>query len=83
MSTGNAELGFVALSQVLAPGTGAGNLKTGSGWLVPQHWHEPIVQDATLLLPGKDNAAAMAFLRFITTPRAQALIRSYGYEAAP
>jgi ABC-type molybdate transport system substrate-binding protein len=36
-----------------------------------------------LLMPGRDNAAAMAFLNFITTPGARALIRSYGYEAAP
>lgn len=71
-ASGNAELGFVALSQVIKS-------KTGSEWLVPQTLYKPIVQDAVLLKPGADDPAAKAFLAYLKTPAALAIIRSYGY----
>ena len=75
VASGAAELGFVALSQVIdAPG--------GSRWIVPAALHAPIEQGAVLLKPGSDAPAAKAFLAFLKGPRARAIIRRYGYEVA-
>ena len=72
-ATGAAELGFVALSQVIdVPG--------GSRWLVPTTLHAPIDQGAILLFTGDKNPAARAFLSFLKGPQAKAIIRRYGYE---
>lgn len=79
VSTGNAPLGFVALSQVYE----AGRIKTGSGWVVPSSLHRPLRQDAVILARGKDNKAAADFMRFLKTEKAVAVMRSYGYESAP
>ncbi|HEY8003535.1 MAG TPA: molybdate ABC transporter substrate-binding protein [Phenylobacterium sp.] len=73
VETGAAELGFVALSQVI--GTSG-----GSRWLVPAADHAPIDQQAILLYPGQNSAAAKAFLAFLRSPTAVAIIRKYGYE---
>ncbi len=73
--TGNAELGFVALSQVYANG----KLTGGSAWVVPADLHKPIRQDAVILTKGKDNPAASALLKFLKTRQAQDVIKSYGY----
>jgi molybdate transport system substrate-binding protein len=72
VNTGNAELGFVALSQV------AGKAE-GSRWLVPQTLYTPIRQDAVLLKKGAGNAAAKAFLEFLKGPEARKVIEKYGY----
>jgi molybdate transport system substrate-binding protein len=72
VDTKNAELGFVALSQVV-------NRKDGSRWLVPQEDYEPITQDAVLLTPGKDSKGAKAFLDFLRSPEAVKIIESFGY----
>jgi molybdate transport system substrate-binding protein len=76
VSTGNAELGFVALSQVYADG----KLKSGSAWVVPAGLHNPIRQDAVVLARGKDNPAALALMNYLKTKKAQAIIRAYGYN---
>ena len=73
VESGAAELGFVALSQVI-------NVQGGSRWPVPASDHEPIVQQAVLLQPGRTNAAAKAFLAFLRSPAAVAIVRAYGYE---
>jgi len=73
VSTGAAELGFVALSQVA-------DEKGGSRWLVPSSDHTPIDQQAILLKTGQDNVAAKAFLAFLKGPKARAIIKRYGYE---
>ena len=73
--TGNAELGFVALSQVSVPGKPV----IGSRWLVPSSLHQPILQDAVLLLPGAANPAARALLEYLKSAPVRQLIRSYGY----
>lgn len=75
-ATGNAQLGFVALSQVQA----GGRLKEGSAWIVPASLHAPIRQDAILLGKGKDKAAAAALMRYLHGDKARAVIRSYGYD---
>jgi molybdate transport system substrate-binding protein len=73
--TGNAELGFVALSQVLE----GGRLKSGSMWEIPQTLYQPIAQDAVLLKRGASNFAAQAFMSLLQTQASKDLIRSYGY----
>ncbi len=73
VDTGAAELGFVALSQVI-------NVTGGSRWIVPAADHSPINQQAILLYPGQTNPAARAFIDFLKTPAAVAIIRRYGYE---
>jgi molybdate transport system substrate-binding protein len=72
VDSGNAELGFVALSQL------AGKTD-GSRWLVSQNLYTPIRQDAVLLKKGESNEAAKAFLAFLKGPEARAVIEKYGY----
>ncbi len=76
VNTENAQLGFVALSQVYADG----KLTSGSAWMVPSHFHKPIQQDAVLLVAGKNNIAATALLAYLRTDKAKAIIRSHGYD---
>jgi len=76
VSTGNAELGFVALSQIYKDG----KVESGSAWIVPANLHEPILQDAVILNKGKDNPAAKALVDYLKGPKAAAVIKSYGYE---
>lgn len=79
VSSENAQLGFIALSQVFENG----KLKQGSAWLVPSAMHAPLQQDAVLLNPGKDNAAAVALLKYLQGDQAKAVIRAFGYELQP
>jgi molybdate transport system substrate-binding protein len=76
VSTGNAELGFVALSQVMKNG----KIASGSAWIVPDKLHAPIRQDALTLATGKDNAAAVALTKYLKGDKARAIIRSHGYD---
>lgn len=73
IATGAAELGFVALSQVIdVPG--------GSRWMAPESLHKPIDQAAILLFTGDRKPAARAFLAFLKGPEARAIILRYGYR---
>jgi molybdate transport system substrate-binding protein len=74
--TGNAELGFVAMSQVLEGGT----LKSGSMWVIPQDLYSPIQQDAVLLQRGAHKPAALALVKLLQSPKIKDLIRSFGYD---
>ena len=76
VASGNAELGFVALSQVYKDG----KIGQGSAWLVPAELYEPIRQDALLLAKGKDNPAAQALLDYLRSEPAAAIIRAHGYR---
>lgn len=75
-ATGNAELGFVALSQIYRDGQFA----PGSHWLVPPDLYPEIRQDAVLLTRGKGNAAAEAWLAYLKSDAARKVIRAHGYE---
>ena len=75
ISTENAQLGFVALSQISLDG----RITQGSAWVVPQSMHTPLKQDAVLLNSGKDNAAAHALLKYLQGDTAKAIITRYGY----
>jgi molybdate transport system substrate-binding protein len=76
IASGSVPLGFVALAQVYA----LPEDKRGSFWIVPEKLHEPIDQEAVLLKSAQDNAAARAFLVYLKSPEATAIIRKYGYE---
>ncbi len=76
ISTGNAELGFVALSQV----SEHGKITSGSGWIVPHTLYAPIKQDAVLLTLGAKNPAATALLHYLKSAPALAIIHKYGYD---
>ena len=75
VSTENAQLGFVALSQISIDS----RITQGSAWVVPQSLHTPLKQDAVLLKAGKDNAAALALLKYLQSDAAKTIIRGYGY----
>jgi molybdate transport system substrate-binding protein len=75
-STGNADVGFVAMSQVLE----GGRLKSGSMWVVPQELYSPIRQDAVVMQKSASNEAAQALMKLLKSPNIKDLIRSYGYE---
>ena len=76
VSSGNAQLGFVALSQVWD----SGRLRSGSGWVVPEAMHEPLRQDAVLLNPGRDSAAARSLLAYLNSDKARKISERYGYR---
>jgi molybdate transport system substrate-binding protein len=76
VATGNAELGFVALSQVFKDG----QLSSGSAWRVPAELHTPIRQDALVLKKGEHNPAAAALILYLKGSKAAAIIQSYGYQ---
>ena len=77
VSTGNAELGFVALSQVYE----GGKIKSGSAWIVPANLYSPIRQDAVLLTRAKYSKASAMLIAFLKSEKARAVIRSFGYES--
>jgi molybdate transport system substrate-binding protein len=75
VKTGNAALGFVALSQVMVDG----KIASGSAWVVPAALHDPIRQDAVLLKASENNPAAKALLQYLRSDTARAVMRGYGY----
>ncbi len=76
VATSNAELGFVAWSQLAAPG----QPQVGSYWLVPASLYSPIQQVAVLLEHGASNPAARALCDYLKSAKGRQVIRSYGYE---
>jgi molybdate transport system substrate-binding protein len=75
VTTQNAQIGFVAISQVFADG----KITSGSAWTVPANLYKPIRQDAILLLTGKNNSAAKALMIYLKSEKAKAVMKSYGY----
>lgn len=76
VSTANAELGFVALSQVIENG----KIAKGSGWIIPGNYYAPIRQNAVLMKKGAENPAAPALLNYLKSAPALAIIEKYGYD---
>lgn len=74
-ATGNAELAFIALSQI----TRDGKVTEGSRWVVPADMYSPIRQAAVQLTAAKDKAASEAFLKYLKSEKAAAIIRNFGY----
>jgi molybdate transport system substrate-binding protein len=75
VASGNARIGFVALSQVVEQG----RVTRGSGWIVPEQDHAPIRQDAALLARGANKPAAAAFLAYLRGDAARSILRDAGY----
>lgn len=82
VSSGNADLGFIAFSQLLGKKLGENKVKQGSYWLVPDSMHHPIKQDVVLLRAAEKSQGAKAFLDFMHTDKALAIIAEYGYLAS-
>jgi molybdate transport system substrate-binding protein len=76
VSSGNAQLGFVASSQVIADG----QIRGGSGWIVPDDYYLPIKQDAVFLTAGQHKAGARALFEYLKSDQARAIISSFGYR---
>jgi len=76
VATRNAELGFIALSQIMKDG----QLLSGSVWIVPQKLYAPIRQDAVILTIGKNNPAAGILMRYLKTHKARGIMKSFGYR---
>jgi molybdate transport system substrate-binding protein len=77
IASGNATLGFVALSQVIGPQQAI----TGSYWLVPQQLYTPITQDALILKRTAELAAAQSFVQWLrSSPDAAQILRAAGYR---
>lgn len=76
IASGNAKLGFIALSQVLTDG----QIRQGSYWIVPTTLHQPIRQDAVALATGKENPAVNALMNYLRSDQAGAIIKAFGYQ---
>jgi molybdate transport system substrate-binding protein len=76
VASGNAQLGFVALSQVSRDG----RIASGSAWIVPDSLHAPIRQDAVMLAAGRGNAAAEALMKYLKTDAVRGILGSFGYR---
>lgn len=76
VSTANAELGFVALSQVIENG----KIAQGSGWIIPANYYTPIRQSVVLMKMGAENPAALALMDYLKSATALAIIEKYGYD---
>ena len=76
VKSGNAQLGFVALSQVMKEG----KISEGSAWVLPANLYQPIRQDAIVLDKGRGKPAVEALMTFLKSDRAKHVIRSFGYE---
>jgi molybdate transport system substrate-binding protein len=76
VASGNAELGFVALSQVMQKNI----VVAGSAWLVPKNLHAPLHQDAAVLIAAKDNPTVNALVAYLQSEKARQIMRGYGYE---
>lgn len=77
ISSGNAELGFIGLAQIIDVNTG--KIGSGSGWIIPDNLHSPFRQSAVLLKKGAENPAALALMDFLKLPPALAIIQKYGF----
>lgn len=75
VASGNADLGFVALSQIYRDE----KFSPGSYWIVPTDLYPTIRQDAVLLKKGEMNPAASALLDYLRSEPAKAVIRAFGY----
>lgn len=76
VATQNADLGFVAASQIIYQGS----LKSGSAWLVPDNHYQPIKQDAVIINSTKNIKAAKDFMGFMQSPKARAIMQDFGYH---
>lgn len=79
VATKNADIGFVALSQIKYQG----KLSNGSAWIVPSALHRPIKQDGVVLARSNNKKGASHFMRFLQSPEALSILRDFGYQQGP
>jgi len=72
ISSGAAEMGFIAMSQLLLD-------NRGSYWEIPQSLYSPLRQDAVLLKNGQHNPAAIEFMKYLKSPHVRVILDKYGY----
>lgn len=82
VATGNADLGFIALSQVLSPNASDFSINSAQVWSVPDHMYSPIYQDMVLLRKAQENPAAIALFDWLKSDETKLLIQSFGYSSA-
>lgn len=73
VQSGAAEVGFVAVSQLMSE-------DPRSYWIVPQQLHDPIRQDAVLLQHGARKPAARRYLEFLQSDQGFEVLAAFGYE---
>lgn len=76
VATGNADLGFVALSQIMDKG----HIQAGSSFIIPRQLYSPIRQDAVLLKRAKTSAGAKALHDYLKSAEAKNIIHAFGYQ---
>ncbi len=74
IQTGNADLGFIALSLGSSPAM----KDQGRCWAVPASLHPAIEQGGVILAWAQDVEAAQAFRAFLTGPKGVAILSKYG-----
>lgn len=82
VETGNADAGIIAFSIALSPEMRA----KGRYWLVPLDWYPPLQQGAAIVKSTRHLAAAQAFVEYLKSPAAVAILQRYGFalpNAAP
>lgn len=81
ISSGNAELGFIALSQLRSMAQLQSiTANNGSFWIIPEELYTPIAQDAVLLKKAAHNPAALAFMAYLRSEGAKNILLRYGYK---
>lgn len=77
VTTGNADIGITALSLVLTPNM---QKEGGKYYIIPEKSHSLLEQGCVILKHGKDNANALKFYNFISSKKAIAILKYYGYD---
>jgi molybdate transport system substrate-binding protein len=76
VTTGNAQAGFLSMSQIYKSGV----FIEGSHWVIPVELYDSINQDAVVLSPAMDNQAAIDFINYLKTSRAKSIMYDFGYR---
>ena len=78
VQSGNAQVGFVALSLAISPA-----MSTGDRWLVPAELHPPLEQAAVVIRASNNKSAAAKFLDFVKSAAGREILARYGFTTAP
>jgi molybdate transport system substrate-binding protein len=76
VQTGNADVGIVALSLVLAPSLA----KAGRYWEIPADFHPKLEQGAVITLRGTKNPAAKRYIEFLRSKTGREVFDRYGFR---
>jgi len=76
VESGNAQIGFVALAHAIAPAMQG----KGKYWVVPADAYPPLDQGAVLISHSPHQQDAAAFLEYVKSPEAAAVLKRYGFS---